>query len=125
MPFLRNWLRSYRNRRHVRPWALSVPVVVLLIAPPPPTGNALLSSSKLTKNQAFRFKTRLFGFQYHMELTVPDIEAIVAADREGAGKVLGADGERTIREDTSKYYSRYARLGDRILANFVQFLKVY
>ena len=32
-------------------------------APPPPTGNALLSSSKLTKNQAFRFKTRLFGFQ--------------------------------------------------------------
>lgn len=34
MPLLRNWLRSYRNRRHVRPWALSVPVVVLLIALP-------------------------------------------------------------------------------------------
>jgi GMP synthase-like glutamine amidotransferase len=94
-------------------------------APPPPTGNALLSSSKVCKNQAFRFKTRLFGFQYHMELTPPDIEAIVAADRESLQKVLGLEGERTVREDTKKYYPRYARLGDRILANFVQFLKVY
>jgi hypothetical protein len=34
MPSLRNWLRRYRNRRHVRPWALSVPIVVLLIALP-------------------------------------------------------------------------------------------
>ena len=34
MPLLRNWLRRYRNGRHVRPWALSVPVVVLLIALP-------------------------------------------------------------------------------------------
>jgi hypothetical protein len=39
--------------------------------------------------------------------------------------VLGPVGERTIRVDTTKHYPRYARLGDRILANFVQFLKVY
>ena len=38
-------------------------------APPPPTGNTLLSSSRLCKNQAFRFKNRLFGFQYHIEFT--------------------------------------------------------
>jgi GMP synthase-like glutamine amidotransferase len=94
-------------------------------APPPPTGSALLSSSKLCKNQAFRFKTRLFGFQYHMELTASDIEAIVASDREDAQKVLGPDGERQVREGTQKHYARYARLGDRTLANFVQFLKVY
>jgi hypothetical protein len=94
-------------------------------APPPPTGNALLSSSKLCKNQAFRFKTRLFGFQYHMELTVPDVEAIISAGKEDLQEVLGADGERKVREDTVKFYPRYARLGDRILANFVQFLKVY
>jgi hypothetical protein len=58
-------------------------------------------------------------------LTPPDIEAIVAAGREDLSKVLGPDGERTIREDTARHYPRYARLGDRILANFVQFLKVY
>ena len=34
MPLLRNWLRRYRNRRLVRPWALSAPIVVLLIALP-------------------------------------------------------------------------------------------
>jgi hypothetical protein len=34
MPSLRNWLRRYRTRRHVRPWALSAPIVVLLIALP-------------------------------------------------------------------------------------------
>jgi len=43
-------------------------------APPPPTGNALLASSKACKNQAFRFKTRLFGFQYHFEWTELDFE---------------------------------------------------
>jgi GMP synthase (glutamine-hydrolysing) len=96
-------------------------------APPPPTGNALLSSSKPCKNQAFRFKTRLFGFQYHMELTPPLVEAIVAEGRKDPRiqAVLGADGERKIVEETQKLYPRYARLGDRILANFVQFLKVY
>src|SRR5688572_2934416 len=88
-------------------------------APPPPTGNALLSSSRLCKNQAFRFKTRLFGFQYHMELTESDIEGIISAGRNDPNiqSVLGADGERKIREETPKYYPRYARLGDRILAN--------
>ena len=34
MAFLRNWLRRYRNRRHVRPWALAVPIVILLITVP-------------------------------------------------------------------------------------------
>ena len=34
MAFLRNWLRRYRGRRHVRPWALAVPIVILLIAVP-------------------------------------------------------------------------------------------
>ena len=94
-------------------------------APPPPTGSALLSSSKMCKNQAFRFKTRLFGFQYQFEWAVPDIEAVVAADRETLRRVLGPDGEQKVREDTARHYPRHARLGDRILANFVQFLKVY
>src|SRR3954471_22144026 len=46
--------------------------------PPPPTGNALLSSSRTCKNQAFRFKNRLFGFQYHFEMTQEGIEAVLA-----------------------------------------------
>ena len=91
-------------------------------APPPPTGNALLSSSRVTKNQAFRFKTRLFGFQYHFELTPADIDKLLAADKLGAD---AAGGEAKVREETSKFYNRHARLGDRILQNFVQFLRAY
>ncbi len=94
-------------------------------APPSPTGNALISSSRACKNQAFRFKTRLFGFQYHFQLTEADIDTILAAERENIAKVLGPDGERAIREQTAAHYRRYARLGDRILNNFVQFLKAY
>ncbi|HSZ58138.1 MAG TPA: type 1 glutamine amidotransferase [Tepidisphaeraceae bacterium] len=94
-------------------------------APPPPSGNALLSSSRACKNQAFRFKNRLFGFQWHMELTPQDINAIVKAGQEDLRRVLGPDGESKIWQDTEKYYRDYARLGDRILENFVQFLKVY
>jgi GMP synthase (glutamine-hydrolysing) len=94
-------------------------------APPPPAGNALLSSSRACKNQAFRFKNRLFGFQYHFELTEPDIEAYVSAGRAEITSVLGPDGEKTIRSDTTKNYARYARQSERLLRNFVQFLKVY
>lgn len=94
-------------------------------APPPPSGNALLSSTRTCKNQAFRFKNHLFGFQYHFEMDEAGIEALLANCGEDATKVLGPDGPEKIRQDTREFYPRYARLGDRVLRNFVQFLKVY
>jgi GMP synthase-like glutamine amidotransferase len=94
-------------------------------APPPPTGNALLSSSRLCRNQAFRFKNRLFGFQYHVECTVQGIEAMLTAAKDDVEKVHGPDGAAKIREDTAKYFPMYERLGNRVLGNVVQFLKVY
>jgi GMP synthase (glutamine-hydrolysing) len=94
-------------------------------APPPPSGNALLCSSRLCKNQAFRFKNRLFGFQFHFECTEENIDAMVNAGKQEITGVLGPGGEKTIREETTKNYPRFARQGERILRNFVQFLKVY
>jgi GMP synthase-like glutamine amidotransferase len=94
-------------------------------APPPPTGNVLLSSTRTCKNQAFRFKSRLIGFQYHFELTPSGIEALVSNRKEEVTRVLGPDGEARIREETKKHYPRYERLGNRILNNYVQFLKAY
>ncbi len=94
-------------------------------APPPPTGNALLSSSRACKNQAFRFKSRLFGFQYHVELTEAGIEAMLANAGPEVRNVLGPDAEKKIREGNAQNYQRYARIGDKILRNFVQFLKMY
>lgn len=94
-------------------------------APPPPTGNVLISSTPACKNQAFRFKSRLIGFQYHFEFTPSDIEGVVAHASDEARRVLGPDGLAAIPEQTERNYPRYERLGNRILANFVQFLKVY
>lgn len=93
--------------------------------PPPPTGNALLCSSKLCRNQAFRFKTKLFGFQFHFEQTEADIEKMLTVGRADAEKVIGAEGIEKIRQDTKTLYTRHARLGDRLIKNFVQFLHLY
>jgi GMP synthase-like glutamine amidotransferase len=93
--------------------------------PPPATGNALLSSSKACKNQAFRFKNRLFGFQYHIELDERGIERMIEGNKGDLEGVLGSAGREQIVADTKQYYSRYARLGDRVLRNFVQFLRLY
>jgi GMP synthase (glutamine-hydrolysing) len=88
-------------------------------APPPPTGNSLITSSPLVRNAAFRFKTRLFGFQYHFELLEEDIERILSGE-----SVAGVDAA-AIRSQTPQHYARYARLGERLLTNYVQFLKTY
>jgi GMP synthase (glutamine-hydrolysing) len=93
--------------------------------PPPPTGSVLISSSRICKSQAFRFKNRLFGFQYHVEATPQIIQSMIAASKDDIAKVLGPGGETRILEDTQRYYPRYERLTNRILQNFVQFLRVY
>jgi GMP synthase-like glutamine amidotransferase len=94
-------------------------------APPPPTGNSLLSSTRRCRNQAFRFKNRLFGFQYHIEFTRADIEALIQNDRESWTSALGSDGEKQIKADTEKHFARYERMGNKLLNNFVQFLHAY
>ena len=94
-------------------------------APPPPTGNVLISSTKSCKNQAFRFKSKLIGFQYHFEMTPAGIEALLSNQQDMIAKTLGPDGAAKIREETKKHYPRYERLGNRIITNYVQFLKAY
>jgi GMP synthase (glutamine-hydrolysing) len=94
-------------------------------APPPPTGSVLISSTRACKNQAFRFKKRLIGFQYHIEMTEAGIDALLSNRREDVIQVHGRHGEQQIRAETTRFYPRHARLGDRILQNFVQFLKAY
>ena len=93
--------------------------------PPASTGCTLLSSTRACRNQAFRFKNRLLGFQYHIEMDEAGIEAMLSNCREDIQKVLGPGGEEQIRTETQLHYPKYARLGDRVLRNIVQFLKLY
>lgn len=92
-------------------------------APPPPTGNALLCSSRPCRNQGFRFKSGLFGFQFHFEQSEAGIDKILSSDPFAA--TVGSDGIAKIRAETPKVFNRYARLGDKLINNWVQFLKQY
>lgn len=92
---------------------------------PPPTGSVLLASTAACRNQAFRFRARLFGFQFHFEMDQAGIEAMLAARPEDVARVLGPGGAEQIRQDTRRHYRHYERLGNRILGNLVQFLKLY
>jgi len=94
-------------------------------APPPPTGSILLSSTRTCKNQAFRFKRHVYGFQYHFEFTPSDIEAVLANADQAVTNALAPDGLQRVRQQANEYYPRYERAGERIVRNFVQFLKVY
>lgn len=94
-------------------------------APRPPTGNSLLSTTRTCRNQAYRFKNRLFGFQYHIESTREGIAELLEQHPQDAVTALGADGVEKIRQQTVDLYPRYERMSNRILRNFVQYLKVY
>jgi GMP synthase (glutamine-hydrolysing) len=93
-------------------------------APAPPTGNVLLSSTRTCKNQAFRFKNRLIGFQYHFEMMPESIEAMLQHGAADIDKVLGPGGADQVRADTRKYYPAYERLGNRLLNNLIEFLRL-
>ena len=93
-------------------------------AQPPANGAVLISSTRACTNQAFRLRNRLFGFQYHFEMDQPGIEAMLAHGKEDILRAFGPEAEANIRHDTARHYLRYARLGDRLLRNFVQFLRL-
>lgn len=90
---------------------------------PPPTGNALLATTPQCKNQAYRFKSRLWGFQFHFEMTRDGIEAMIAHAAEDWRKVLGDAGDVKIRSDADQYFDEYERTGNAILRNLLKGLK--
>lgn len=92
--------------------------------PAPPTGNVLLSSTRTCRNQAYRFKNRLLGFQYHFEMTPEAIERMLEHGKADLEKVLGPGGADQIRSDTKKHYSTYERLGNRMIQNIIEFLSL-
>lgn len=85
-----------------------------------PAGSALLASSKLCANQAFRVGLRTFGFQYHFEL-----------DREGIARHLASEKEtlasmnlavETALKHVDAQYEMFARLSDRLCVNLAMLL---
>jgi hypothetical protein len=94
-------------------------------AMPPPTGSALLASAAHCRNAAFRFRERMYGFQFHPELDRGDIEAVLDRHGDAAGAAFGSGQVGRIREGLARSYTDYERLGARMLMNYVQFFKAY
>ena len=92
-------------------------------APRPPTGNVVMAGTRACRTQAYKFKNRVFAFQFHMELEQLDIERIIDARATEAG--LSPDQVAAMKADTAKHFPRYDRLSTKIITNWVQFLKAY
>jgi GMP synthase (glutamine-hydrolysing) len=72
---------------------------------------AALISSKACKNQAFRAGLRTYGFQYHFEWTLAQIEAAIDSTPEWL-TTLGLDAAK-LKEEAKAGYARYEELGLR------------
>lgn len=94
-------------------------------AAPPPSGNVLLASAPHCKNAAFKFKDRLYGFQFHPELEREDFQRLATEHGGMAGAAFGSGALDRIRADTEQHFANYERLGTRLLVNYVQFFKAY
>ena len=82
-----------------------------------------MAGTRACRTQAYRFKNRIFGFQFHFELDRADIEKII--DVRSSEVKLTADQIASIKADTEKSFSRYERLSTKLIGNLVQFLKMY
>lgn len=72
---------------------------------------AALISSKGCKTQAFRAGLRTYGFQYHFEWTLEQIEAAIDSTPEWL-KTLGLEAAK-LKEEAKAGYPRYEELGLR------------
>ena len=93
--------------------------------PPPPTGNALLCSTAWEKNAAFRFKNRAYAFAFHPELTGIELDQIERKHGGAIGAAHGSKQRDRFADESRRHTNRADRIGDRILRNYVQFLKAY
>jgi GMP synthase (glutamine-hydrolysing) len=87
-----------------------------------PAGASLLASTLHCPHQMIRVKSRLFGIQFHPEVTETDIANWIKEDAEYIEGALGPDGAARIAADTRRYMPRLLERGDRLLDNLVRTL---
>jgi GMP synthase-like glutamine amidotransferase len=84
-----------------------------------PANAALLASSALCKNQAFRLGARQFGVQFHCETTAEDVETWLAADDGFLVKANGPNAAADIRRGTAQHMQHQDEVGGRLLRNIL------
>jgi len=86
-----------------------------------PHGAVHLATSPDCRNQAFRFKHNIYGFQFHLEVDEPMIlrwlhTPSMVHEVEEAG---GADRIDAIRRQTSTHIDHSVELGNRVFGEFI------
>jgi GMP synthase-like glutamine amidotransferase len=84
-----------------------------------PAGARLLASTPVCRNQAFQLGRRVFGLQFHAEITAANVEEFLEADSDFVLRANGAGAVEALRRDTARCMDAYSRLGDRWLGNLL------
>lgn len=80
-----------------------------------------LAFSPLCSNQAFRHGSKVYGFQFHLEVDEPMIHRWlrVAENREEIFALHGNDSIDQIHRETPEYIARLRDLSDRVFGEFI------
>jgi len=86
-----------------------------------PRGATLLASSALTANQAFRHGKNAYGLLFHLEVTFPEVRAMV----ESFADELQADGLNgsAIKLNAHTYLPELQKIGHQVFSRWVALLK--
>jgi len=85
-----------------------------------PRGATLLASTLACPNQFFRLGQRVWGLQFHVEVTASLVPLWLAADAEFVRTANGPQGEDRILADTARHILRHRQQGDRLLRNLIR-----
>jgi GMP synthase (glutamine-hydrolysing) len=87
-----------------------------------PKGCTHLASSPTCANQAFRYRSNVYGLQFHMEVDEPLIERWlrVPIHRREIEALNGAVDPETIRQETTQFIDRSKALSDRTFSELIK-----
>lgn len=87
----------------------------------PPPGATVLQYSAKCKVQSFKVGLRTYGFQYHFECDLPQIERFLSSNDPQISCAGVHDPAQAIAEARA-HYADFARLSDRLCVNLAEYL---
>jgi GMP synthase (glutamine-hydrolysing) len=86
-----------------------------------PKSTSHLAFSPLCANQAFRYGTKVYGFQFHMEVDEPMIHRWlkIADNRIEISNLHGAEHIEVIYSETPRHIARLGEMSDRVFDAFI------
>lgn len=91
-----------------------------------PEGAVHIASSSTCKNQAFRYRDNVYGFQFHLEVDEKLIERWlqVPAHKREVENLKGKVDPEMIKRETTLYINRLKQLSSRTFSEFIKLLGI-